>query len=391
MRVLLGRHPIAEADVSALPALMTLCRALGTPAEWDPIGEVLYINPPLAGKRLRVETGHDEALGRALKDRLRPLGAEIVSTGDADAALRIVVVRKRSAQVSAVHSWPGSDAARRLANLLAEHVAEECGLSLGPVRPALTARLGSGSAAGLIVTHADSGDFHLARWVAEGICRALLAFWSPDAESDMPDSLPEPDPYLEVVTESVLPTSPDPYMTPDGQDEPRLILDADPSLVPPVTEEPVLAMVASVDRPAAPPPAEAVSEPAAPTEPAPAAPVQANLGGPRRLPGLPGSMKPVARSAQPGRSTRSRFGKQGDPRLVPGVVDQSAFRWGDLTAAPTSPYQEAQPETRPEPHSPPPPPVRSPVQRPRSERVERQQPAARVIHHGGTIISYISR
>lgn len=436
MRVLLGKHPIAAADVSALPAMMALCRALGTPAEWDPIGEDLYINPPLTGRRIRVETGHNEALGRALRERLRPLGAEVVGSGETDAALRIVVVRKRSAQVSAVYGWPGSEAARRFAHLLAQRVAEECGLTLGPVRQSLTARLGSGNAAGLIVAHVESGDLHLTRWIADGICRALLAYWPSDGPVEERHTMPLPEPHTEVVTEPMSPAPPDPRLAYDGQEEPRLVLDPDPSLIT-AAEEPILAMVASVPRQTAEPTGTAEMEdpeapsqeeepaidhatesednwvmadhasepspetappvpepsagpsvpelPATPSAPAPTAPVQAGFGGPKRLPGLPGSMKPVGRSPQLGRSTRSRFGKQGDPRIIPGIVEQAAFRWGESTPEQTPPHEP------PPPAPPSPPAAPKPVPQPRTGRVQRQPSPARVIHHTGTVISYVFR
>ncbi|HEY3368900.1 MAG TPA: hypothetical protein VGK74_27910 [Symbiobacteriaceae bacterium] len=220
LRLMLGWERLLDADDTALPALRSLCQALNIDTHWDEAERTLYIQSPVAGKRVAVVPVADgspaleELAGQIAAHTAECLGGAgasvLVVGGGADLrgyslALRVDVCSLPSWGVAAAYNWLGWSQNRRLATCLAEEVSAAGGLlNLGtrasfngvrqPGLPVITVLVGRPSAtlaareSGPEYARGSSPEY--ARDVARGIYRGLARFWADPVLEEIQQLLP---------------------------------------------------------------------------------------------------------------------------------------------------------------------------------------------------------
>lgn len=145
MRMVMGWEQFLEADRRALPALNALCQALEMKTHWDETGATLYIEAPVAGKKMAVlaasltpdSVDNDRKMAQSAGALLKSAGAAVPTgqTLDADLILTLASCAPGHPWGVAAHfSWPQLLQSRRLASFLADSVATATGLPRLPNR-----------------------------------------------------------------------------------------------------------------------------------------------------------------------------------------------------------------------------------------------------------------
>lgn len=182
LKLVLGLEPFGEAERSALPALLGLCRALGIRTHWDQTEDTLYVEPPVWNRHVGVlgSEGLAELIAHDLRLRLSRSGATIAEPGNLAGAEAVIAVEPSpNPGVTVLHSWRPWHLSRKLAALAGDAVAESAGLENRGARVAFGRQVAGG--APLITVQIGHPDVHpapiLMEGVAEGLYNALARFW----------------------------------------------------------------------------------------------------------------------------------------------------------------------------------------------------------------------
>lgn len=261
--------------------MCSLLRPFGAPVHWDEFRGTLYITSPALGRGVAFVTA--DPMGQELVARLKRAGAVAVlldraaETQGHETIVQLDIRDRGRPSVSAAYNWRCRDRSQPLAATLAASVAAAAGIPGRGTRLSLSH--GDGISVRLAIALGRNPSADLVASVLDGVCAGLIHHWALTVPLEL---LPEPVPEAAAAAEESTPTegtaeAPLPPTLPEPatgspDDEPRITLYPDPSVVvtrpsQPATDLDLQARVTAIagkvtpTAPAAPP----AREPAKPT------------------------------------------------------------------------------------------------------------------------------